>query len=421
MCGATALARATTSVAELTATEEITMPAEARAAKPRRVKVAGYSGVYYRLDARGRRVYEHDFYDSSGVRHWKVVGPNLKSAVASREELRSRIRRGERLAPTKATVGDYAEPWLQRQTGLRPRTLEKYVGAINVHIVPVLGRRRLADLSEDDVLDLIADMRRRGYAEWTIRGVLTPLGRMLSHATRRGLIATNPMLRLERGERPTPGRREQRVLSASEIERLLVSATPTFRPLLATAAFTGLRLGELLGLIWSDIDFDAGFVRVRKQLDRDGERVKPKTPQAVRDVVLMPALGKILVEHRLASPFSRDENFVFASAAGTPFYFRNVERRGLRAAAERAALDRPDRPRLRLHDLRHTFASLLIAHGADVVSVSRQLGHASPDITLKVYAHLYDQARNAQRTRDLMEAAFGEVLERGTNVPRSGS
>jgi integrase len=123
----------------------------------------------------------------------------------------------------------------------------------------------------------------------------------------------------------------------------------------------------------------------------------------------MPGLARSLREHRLASPHSREPDFVFASARGTPLYYRNVERRGLDAAAAAANLNASEQPKLRLHDLRHTFASILISHGADVVSVSRQLGHASPDITLKVYAHLFDQARHANRMREQLEVAYGEV------------
>ncbi len=99
----------------------------------------------------------------------------------------------------------------------------------------------------------------------------------------------------------------------------------------------------------------------------------------------MPALGRLLREHRIASRFAGDHDPVFASSVGTPMHYRNVSRRGLDVAANRAALNGDERPTLRFHDLRHTFASLLIAEGGNVVFVSRQLGHASPDITLKVY------------------------------------
>ena len=141
-------------------------------------------------------------------------------------------------------------------------------------------------MTEDDVLALIADMGRVVSAA-TVRKAVLVAGAVLSHAVRRGAIAHNPVRRLERGERPTVERREMRTLD-HEIASLLAASRPLYRPLLATAVFTGLRLGELLGLTWHDVDFETGFVRVRKQLGRDGQRVKPKTPQAVREVVLMP-------------------------------------------------------------------------------------------------------------------------------------
>lgn len=129
-------------------------------------------------------------------------------------------------------------------------------------------------------------MQEGGSAGWTIRGALSPLSRVLGHAARRGLIAENPMTRLERGERPAIAKREKRILDRAEIERLLAAANDSktpYRTLIATAVFTGLCQGELLGLVWADIDFDAALIRVRKQLDRSsGARVEPKTQAAVR-------------------------------------------------------------------------------------------------------------------------------------------
>jgi integrase len=94
---------------------------------------------------------------------------------------------------------------------------------------------------------------------------------------------------------------------------------------------------------------------------------------------------------------------------GTPLHYRNVVRRGLGSAVERAGLSASRQ--LRFHDLRHTFASLLIAEGADVVFVSRKLGHASVKTTLDVYAHLFDAAEHGQRFRAALETAFGKVVE----------
>ena len=114
-----------------------------------------------------------------------------------------------------------------------------------------------------------------------------------------------------------------------------------------------------------------------------------KTPAAQREVVLAPALVTLLREHWLASPHKAPEEFVFTDSLGRGLDYRDVGE-GFRAAVKAAGLTGPGR--LSLHSLRHTFASLLIAKGLDVVFVSRQLGHASPATTLGVYAHLFEQA-----------------------------
>jgi integrase len=146
---------------------------------------------------------------------------------------------------------------------------------------------------------------------------------------------------------------------------------------------------------------------VRSALDRHGDDVAPKTQHAVRDVVLIPALAEALRGHRTESAFNGPDDYVFASLAGTPLHWRNVSRRALKPALKAAGIEP-----LRWHDLRHTFASLLIGGGANVVFTSRQLGHGSSDITLRVYSHLFDRAEQAQRTRDLLEATLGDVVRR---------
>jgi integrase len=140
--------------------------------------------------------------------------------------------------------------------------------------------------------------------------------------------------------------------------------------------------------------------------------VRLKTGAAVRDIPLLPQLGALLKRHKLASPFSSERDCVFATGLGTPLGYRNVERRGLGRAARFAGLEAEGQPPLRLHDLRHTFASHLIVDlKLDVAHVSRILGHARPSITLDTYTHLFDQAAHAANIRQLMaESSFGHLL-----------
>lgn len=383
-------------------------------------RIRARRSIYYREGADGKRRYQITFRDANGKQHWRSIEGGLREAEAALDELRAGIRKGEQVASRTATFAEVADRFLASQSHLRPRTLEKYEGAIRLHLNPAFGRKRIAKIDTDDVATLIATMRAKGLAAWTIKGTLTPLGRIFTWAGRRGYVGSNPLDRLERGERPVTGRRDMRILTSEELARLLDSATARYWPLLATAAFTGLRLSELLGLVWADVDFEAGVLRVRKQLDRQGNRVAPKTPQSVRDVVLAPRLGTILREHKLALPPEQtgDDRFVFSSTVGTPIYWRNVSARGLDKAAQKAGLGewfegkdgkRRWKSSVRMHDLRHHFASLMISQGLNVVFVSRQLGHASPKITLDVYAHLFDAAEHAKKASAALDAALGSA------------
>jgi integrase len=272
-------------------------------------------------------------------------------------------------------------------------------------VLPRLGRRKLASLEVEDVADLLADLRRKGLAPWTQRGVLTVLGRVLGTASRRGLIAANPCSALERNERPKVTRAEFPSLDRESVGRLIASTPQRYRPLVSVSVLTGIRQGEALGLQWADVDTREGVLRVRRQLSRSGELVEPKTNAARREVPMPPSLARMLAEHRLASPYSRETDYVFASSVGTPLAVRNIARRGLEAATRRAGL-----PRLRWHDLRHIAASALIEQGASPSYVARVLGHSSPAITLSTYAHVFAKVEHEERFRELQEQAFGDVL-----------
>jgi integrase len=368
-------------------------------------------GIYFRQTATGRR-YEIGYQGSDGRWRWRVVDGGLKQARAARAEVISKLARGERVAPGRQSFAEVADAWLVTKTRLAPRTRQRYDEILRVHLLPRFAARRISDICEDDVLRLIAEAEAAGSSPGTARKTLVVLSGVLDHAVRRGMISANPVKRLQRGERPVVERREMRILDRDGIGRLLAAADDRYRPLLATALFTGLRLGELLGLTWTDIDLAGGLAKVRKQLDRRGARVRPKTERAIREVELMPALARTLQVHKeqqFALGHARADDFVFCTAIGTPLHYRNVVRRGLDAAVARANL--ASNPRLRFHDLRHTFASLLIAEGLDVVFVSRQLGHASTSVTLNVYAHLFDRETHGRRARAALEDSFGKTLE----------
>jgi len=250
-------------------------------------------------------------------------------------------------------------------------------------------------------------MQRNGYAGWTITGTLSTLSGCLGRAKRRHLINANPVAELTRDERPKVGNGQKRVLDEKEIADVLAKATDAFRPLIAVALFAGLRLGEILGLRWSDIDFDAGFIHVRHQLTLKRELAELKTDSGRRDVVLIPQLAKMLREHHMSNLRKRPDDFVFSAPDGRGRDQRSTAR-AVERTLKRAKLDGKG---ISSHNFRHTFASLLIVGlKFDPVGVAAQLGHSNPSTTLRFYSHLFDQAKHADEAREKLSEGFGHLL-----------
>jgi integrase len=180
-----------------------------------------------------------------------------------------------------------------------------------------------------------------------------------------------------------------------------------FEALFLVAIGTGLRQGEILALRWSDVDLDAATVNVRHTLERGtGALVEPKTPGSRRTVGLPLPVAAALHRWQRRQVQERDQarvwdarGFVFTTRAGRPLESRNVTH-GLQAVLRTAGL-----PHQRFHDLRHAFATLQLDAGAELLEVSRALGHSDIGTTANVYAHWTDAM--AARTADRMSAILG--------------
>jgi integrase len=212
--------------------------------------------------------------------------------------------------------------------------------------LPRLGRRRLALITADDVVAVMRDLQADGLSPWTVKRILGALSCVFTFALRRGYINAHPFDRLERDERPHPLSSDQRVLTRTELAHLFAACPRRYQPLLLTEAFTGMRLSEVLGLSWDDVDFAAGVVHVRHQLARGRRgvpphRTSPKSSASVREIPLLPQLAAVLRQHKRRSSFTRGSDYVFATGNGTPFLHHNVSKRVLRRAATGAGLDRP--------------------------------------------------------------------------------
>jgi integrase len=360
---------------------------------------------------------------------WRTLGQvGIMEARRLRDEFRAEVRSGGVVLASRASFREVADAWLEHMTNLRDlgqlgvRTWEKYEGDLRLHVRPWFGSKQVRAITPDDLVAWHRQQRQGGASDWAIRARWIVLRGVLGYALRHRLIAANPADALESREVPKVGESRQRFLSEEEMTLLLERVPKSYAAAVATALFTGLRQSELLGLTWRDIDFAGQQVHVEFQMERgrDPRRSRLKTKASVRDVVLMPALATILKAHRLASPHSRDYDLVFATVHGKTIGHRNLAQRGLDratgAAEQRLALkaNEPYTPTgiedVTFHSLRHTFASLLISQGRDPVFVSRQLGHADPSITLKVYAHLFNAARHAREARDELEREYGGLL-----------
>jgi integrase len=303
----------------------------------------------------------------AGRLHFRTAGTDLIAARRARENLMEALEAGRVPASPRLRFDTVAARWSNRfearvAAGDRhPRTYEAHRFHLDHDLLPRRASRRVASLGVEDVAGLISELRAAGRSAKTTANALGTLHSVLRFARRRGWILADPVELLEPEERPRPPRRLRgRVLGQSEIERLLAACPPQGRILVETALFSGLRISELLGLTWADIDFAVGLIRVRAQLSRShrGEparRVAPKTPASIREVPLVAQLSDRLAVHRRATPFAAPTNWVFATSRGTPFGERNVARRVLKKAADDAGLNSDGRMPLRFHDLRHTF------------------------------------------------------------------
>jgi len=346
---------------------------------------------------------------------WRALGQvGLMEARRLRDKFAAEVQGAQPVvARTRATFGELAAEWLAEQRArleageMSPRTFESYEMALRRHVLPVFESRQVRSISVEQLVDWIRRLRAAGYAPHSVHNYWAPINLVLRYAVRHGVLAGNPADRLTSSERPKPGSGRQRFLDRHEMQRLLDAASDRYRVALECGLFSGLRLSELLGLVWADVDLRGDTIRVRYQMGRDGKRRPVKTAAGRRDVILMRELAGELRRLCVSSPFSTDTDLVFCSSAGGTIGHRNLTGRGLEKAAKRAGL-----AGVTFHVPRHTFASILIAQGRDPVFVSRQLGHANAAITLKVYAHLFDAARHAQEAREQLEAEYGSLIRR---------
>jgi integrase len=362
---------------------------------------------------------------ATGSRRARWVGgfATEQDAKAARDVARVDARKGATVSPAKLTVGEYLADWQETwRTQVRPTTMASYAMHCRVYIAPRIGGQRLQDLTPSMVSNLYADLQSEaGLSPATVRRVAATLHKALTVAVRRKLISYNPaaagVVDLPKVDPDADGADELRVWTAAELAKFLehVCGDRLF-PIWRLAAWTGMRRGELAGLIWRDVDLDTGVVRVQRARvivsSADVRESKPKTRKGRRNVDLDVVTLAALKAWQARQQAERDDwpgewpdhDLVFTLQDGTalnPAHLSRAFVRHVRAAnAQKAKL-----PTIRFHDLRHTHASLMLAAGVPVKVVSERLGHATPGFTLNVYQHLIpgQQRDHLQRVADAAE------------------
>lgn len=358
---------------------------------------------------RGR--YVIDFYDQTGRRRWHTLplGTGKKEATELLGEIERKIRQGSFLpGPKMPYFSDVAESWLiSKEPNIRHTTFDQYKGHIKNHLNPYFGTLKINQISFDLIDKFKKEAIQRNVNIATLREILVTLNSLMTHAVRARYIDFNPAIWVERprGKSAHDESKEMITLKPDVIIDLLdVAATQKDKILFMTAILTGMREGELLGLKWDDIDWRNSQIFVRRTYNH-GHFYETKTKASRRKIDLAPELVHELKKWKLACPIG-EEDLVFPTEVGTSEDATNMLKRRFWPALRRARL-----PVIRFHNLRHTYASLLIAQGEHPKYIQSQMGHSSIKVTMDIYGHLMENTNQDAATR-LGKMVFGSSFEK---------
>lgn len=355
----------------------------------------GQGAVYLRGDGRWEAQIR-----LAGGRRKSLYGPTRREVVRRLRETRWLLAQGLPVSARKMTVGLLLVSWLElTRERIRPSTYESY--ELNVRrLSDQLGEVPLARLTAPDIQAAYSRLRDRGLTEYSLHQVHAVLDRALRHGLQWGMIARNPAALVFA---PRPRRREMTALSAGQLMRLLDQARGhQLAPLLVILGTAGLRIGEALGLRWIDVDIAGRRLVVRQALQRRRgvglAFVQPKTPRSRRTVHLTTLGVQALCEQRRwqeersqAGTDWFESGLVFTNLSGRPLEPTRVN------AALRQHLTEARLPRIRVHDLRHTTATVLLEAGVHPKVVQDLLGHSTIAVTPR---HLQPRGAGLARSGD---------------------
>jgi integrase len=328
--------------------------------------------------------------------HNHTIHGTKKDAEGYAREVELKRDKGQNIATSTTKLTDYLDKWLQHkaQGSLAANTLEQYTELVDRYLNPLIGQARLRDLTPLIIQAAYDDLGSR-VSPRTVRYTHAVLSSALKQAVKWRMMPDNPALFVDL---PKQQRKEMRAISGSQVRQFLEAAVESKHfALFATLLETGLRPSEYLGLMRSDVDLSRGIVTVQRTViwKRDGTEFyfgEPKTKRSRRSIPLSPQLVKLLRRHlarqgaaRLkAGSAYKDLTLVFANENGQPLREHNLIVRHFKPILDRAKLPKE----IRLYDLRHSCATILLEQGEHPKVVAERLGHSSTAITLDIYSHV---------------------------------
>ena len=296
--------------------------------------------------------------------------------------------------PAALSLNALAEQWMGARAGvLAPNTLAEVEVDLRLRIAPVLGHFPINEITRQQVEQLVADLIRSGASVRMVRGVVSTLRRLLQAAVDWGHIAENPARRVRLPAPQTHTRQaHERVLSMAELTRLVGTCQGSLRTqtMIRAMAEAGLRRGEVIGLRWEDVDLETLRLHVRRSVsDVHGVRQERTTKgNRSRRVAISKDFAERLAAWRVSCGGECAAGYVWPGKDGKPMNAHSPNQSLTRVLRRARLVDQDGVPLVTPHGLRHTAASLMLAAGVPLIVVSHQLGHANPNVTAQVYAHL---------------------------------
>ena len=379
-----------------------------------------------KITKRGRQYFMVDFRDRTGDRRRKPFRTKAE-AESYAATVRLQLDRNEYVSAKAAPLfSEAAAEWLAEKSDRRPGTVANWEHQIRLHIKPGIGALKTHEITVARLEHFRDELRQKGLSPRSVNAILTTTSAIFSMAERRGYCHRNPVARMERaylgtGELAsgcdTDSRghfravNPQEVLSPAEVKSIIdAPSSARDKAFLVTALMTGARVSELLGLRWSDLDLHAadpdrtetgrGLVHIRRTFswarvhreDDSGEKgpiaprtFAPKTRSGSRQIEIPREALLALKEWKLQCP-PNESDLVFPGKNGEPMHRSRPLVSILRPALKRCRIQR----RITIHGCRHSFASIHILNRTPLTELQTLLGHASPTITLKTYAHWFD-------------------------------